>query len=143
MVMGNSGNFTVVYTDISFTLNNRDYFSLLKVLMFNEKLSRKILFGSDYYMVETETDERRFGIDLRAYLGNDYFNMIALDAQKICFVCVPKNGTHTLYGHLKNFGGRRVGRYHEFNGKLIPRYRLGLKRYKTIMIWRDPVQLNE
>jgi hypothetical protein len=66
--------------------------------------------------------------------------MIVLDAQKICFVCVPKNGTHTLYGHLQNFGGRRIGRYHEFNDKLIPRYRLGLKRYKTIMIWRDPVE---
>ncbi len=65
------------YTDVSFTLNDGHYFSLLKVLMYNVKLKHKILFGSDYYMVETKTDERRFGIDLRAFLGNDFFSMIS------------------------------------------------------------------
>jgi len=65
------------YTDVSFTLNSGEYFSLLKVLMYDEKINRKILFGSDYYMVQTKTDERRFGIDLRAFLGNDYFKMIS------------------------------------------------------------------
>ena len=71
------------YTDISFTLNNREYFSLLKVLMFDEKINRKILFGSDYYMVETKTDERRFGIDLRAFLGIDYFKLISEENPKV------------------------------------------------------------
>ena len=70
------------YTDISFTLNNRAFFSLLKVLMFDEKINRKILFGSDYYMVETKTDERRFGIDLRAFMGRDYFKLISEDNPK-------------------------------------------------------------
>ncbi len=70
------------YTDISFTLNNREYFSLLKVLMYDDKINRKILFGSDYYMVETKADERRFGIDLRAFLGNEYFKLISVENPK-------------------------------------------------------------
>lgn len=65
--------------------------------------------------------------------------MISFDDKKICFVCVPKNGTHTIYKHLLAYGGRRVGKYHEFRGRKIPRYSLVLKRYKTVMIWRDPV----
>ncbi len=73
-MIGKHENF---YTDISFTLSNRDFFPLLKVLMYNNKINRKILFGSDYYMVETKTDERRFGIDLRAYLGEEFFSLIS------------------------------------------------------------------
>jgi predicted TIM-barrel fold metal-dependent hydrolase len=65
------------YTDVSFTLNNGEFFSLLKVLMYDDKIRRKILFGSDYYMVQTKTDERRFGIDLRAFLGDEYFKLIS------------------------------------------------------------------
>jgi predicted TIM-barrel fold metal-dependent hydrolase len=65
------------YTDISFTMADIKYFSLLKVMLTNEKLRKKILFGSDYYMVEVESNERRFGLDLRAYLGEDNFNAIA------------------------------------------------------------------
>ena len=66
------------YADISFTLNNEVYFPLLKILLGNETLRNKILFGSDYYMVETETNERRFGLDLRAYLGENLFTSIAV-----------------------------------------------------------------
>jgi hypothetical protein len=66
-----------LYSDISFTLNNREFFPLLKVLLNNKKLKSKILFGSDYYMVETKTTERRFSIDLRADLGDDDFLTIA------------------------------------------------------------------
>ncbi len=66
------------YADISFTMADMKYFSLLKVLLTDEKLSKKILFGSDYYMVEVETHERRYGLDLRAYLGEDDFNKIAI-----------------------------------------------------------------
>ena len=58
-------------------MNDKSYFSLLKVLMCNDKINSKILFGSDYYMVETESDERRFGLDLRAFLGEQNFRKIA------------------------------------------------------------------
>ena len=66
------------YTDISFTLNKKEYFPLLKVLLTDNNIKNKILFGSDYYMVETKADERRFGLDLRAYLGEDDFHTIAV-----------------------------------------------------------------
>ncbi|MBL7103006.1 MAG: amidohydrolase [Bacteroidales bacterium] len=71
------------YTDISFTMADMKYFSLLKVLLADQKLRKKILFGSDYYMVEVESNERRFGLDLRAYLGEDYFNSIAIENPKV------------------------------------------------------------
>lgn len=67
-----------LYTDISFTLHREEFFPLLKVLLTDKKLRDRILFGSDYYMVETECNERRFGLDLRAYLGEEYFNAIAV-----------------------------------------------------------------
>lgn len=66
------------YTDVSFTLNDEVYFSLLKIILYDEKIRTKVLFGSDYYMVETEASERRFGLDLRAYLGEELFTAIAV-----------------------------------------------------------------
>jgi len=76
------------YTDISFTMADTKYFSLLKVFMADEVLSTKILFGSDYYMVEVDSNERRFGLELRAYLGEENFNKIAVE-----------NPRHFLTGH--------------------------------------------
>jgi uncharacterized protein len=66
-----------LYSDISFTLYNKEYFSLLKVLLTDSAFRQKILFGSDYYMNYTETSERRFSLDLRAFLGEDNFMTIA------------------------------------------------------------------
>ena len=66
-----------LYTDISFTLHNQEFFSTLKVLLSNEKIKNRVLFGSDYYMVQTRSTERRFAMDLRAYLGEEYFQAIA------------------------------------------------------------------
>jgi uncharacterized protein len=71
-----------IYTDVSFTLNKREFFPLLKVILNDPEINDKILFGSDFYMVETETDERRFGLDLRAYLGEDIFQKIAVENPK-------------------------------------------------------------
>jgi predicted TIM-barrel fold metal-dependent hydrolase len=71
------------YTDISFTMSDPSYFSLLKVLLTDDQLLEKIMFGSDFYMVETESDERRFGLDLRAYLGEELFRKIAHKNPKV------------------------------------------------------------
>jgi len=68
-----------LYSDISFTLSEQTFFPLLKVLLQDAALKPKILFGSDYYMVETAATERRFSIDLRAYLGEHDFHAIAKD----------------------------------------------------------------
>lgn len=66
-----------LYTDISFTLNNDEYFSVLKVYLQNPKIHPQVLFGSDFYMVETKVTEKKFCFDLRAYLGEDLFKDIA------------------------------------------------------------------
>lgn len=68
-----------LYTDISFTMNNTEYFSLLKLMLYEDDIKNKILFGTDYYMVETEATENRFILDLREYLGNDLFKLISED----------------------------------------------------------------
>lgn len=70
------------YTDISFTLNNQEYFSVLKVFLQNLNIRSKVLFGTDYYMVETKTPEKMFCFDLRAYLGEELFKAIAEDNPK-------------------------------------------------------------
>lgn len=76
-------NYPNFYTDISFTMCDPSYFSLLKVLLSDDLLLGKIMFGSDYYMVQTESDERRFGLDLRAFLGEDLFRKIAHKNPKV------------------------------------------------------------
>jgi len=68
-----------LYTDISFTVHNRDNFPLLKVMLTDQAIRQRILFGSDFYMVETKATERRFSIDLRGYLGEEDFKTIAVD----------------------------------------------------------------
>ena len=75
-----------LYADISFTLSRQEYFPLLKVLLSDIILKDKILFGSDYYMVETEATERRFGLDLRAYIGEADFEAIAVNNPKRFFI---------------------------------------------------------
>ncbi len=71
-----------LYSDISFTLNNENFFPLLKILLDDADIKNQILFGSDYYMVETKTSERRFSIDLRASIGEEKFNTIAINNTK-------------------------------------------------------------
>lgn len=77
-----------LYSDISFTLNNKEFFPLLKVLLSDHKIREQILFGSDYYMVQTKVEERRFGIELRAFIGEENFRTIA------------KANPHAFLGHL-------------------------------------------
>ncbi|WP_019502254.1 amidohydrolase family protein [Pseudanabaena sp. PCC 6802] len=66
-----------VYADISYTLNDEKYFSFLKVLLQDPQLRPKILFGSDYYMVQMATSEKKFSLDLRGYLGEVDYQQIA------------------------------------------------------------------
>lgn len=66
-----------LYTDIAYTLFDRSYTNYLKVLLRDEKLKTKILFGSDYYLVEQDSSEKNFSIDLRASLGEQDYQQIA------------------------------------------------------------------
>jgi uncharacterized protein len=70
-----------LYTDMSYTaFANEEYVYLLKVLLSDERLSRRVLFGSDFYVVENaELEERRRSVRVRAILGEELWQAIAHD----------------------------------------------------------------
>ncbi|MBS1636656.1 MAG: hypothetical protein JST26_12135 [Bacteroidetes bacterium] len=60
-----------------------DLFPPIKVLLLDPQVKNKILFGSDYYMVEQEESEKEFIVKLRAALGESDFKRIAEDDIKL------------------------------------------------------------
>lgn len=67
-----------VYADISYTLSHPDLLTLLKMtLEADPKIRERVLFGTDFYMVSKATTERLFGINARAFLGEELFYQIA------------------------------------------------------------------
>jgi hypothetical protein len=74
-----SDRYPNLWTDIAYTLFADDeYAYLLKVLLSDERILARTLFGSDFYVVESATlEERRRAIHLRAALGEDIFWRIA------------------------------------------------------------------
>ncbi|TAL62025.1 MAG: hypothetical protein EPN88_14050 [Bacteroidetes bacterium] len=72
-----------LYSDVSFSLSDGDMYPLLKLgLLKDRKLSKKILFGTDFYMVSMAGAERELSIKLRSYLGEELFKIIAHDNPK-------------------------------------------------------------
>jgi predicted TIM-barrel fold metal-dependent hydrolase len=66
-----------VYTDISYTAARPELMNLLKVTLGDFEVRQKVLFGSDFYMVEQETSERALLTDIRAGIGEFNFQQIA------------------------------------------------------------------
>ena len=66
-----------VYADVSYTAHDVDLHALLKVILLDAQIRTRVLFGSDFYMVELDRPERPFSVNLRAYLGEDNFRQIA------------------------------------------------------------------
>ena len=68
-----------LYTDISYTVFADDeYVHLLKVLLLDEHVAAHVLFGSDFYVVESaKLEERRIAIRVRSILGEKLFRQIA------------------------------------------------------------------
>jgi uncharacterized protein len=73
--------YTNLWTDISYTLYaNDEHVYLLKVLLSDPKVSSRVLFGSDFYVVENaQLEERRRSVRIRAVLGEQLFRAIADD----------------------------------------------------------------
>ena len=70
--------FPNLYADISYNLSNEDMLPLLKVMLeTNPVLFKKILFGTDFYMVSTQGSEREITLKLRSYIGERNFRQIA------------------------------------------------------------------
>ncbi len=68
-----------IYTDISSTLFQKEhYMDLLLVLLENKKVRERVLFGSDYYMMErVKSKEREMALKIRSRLGSELFKQIA------------------------------------------------------------------
>jgi predicted TIM-barrel fold metal-dependent hydrolase len=81
MDMIKSGRYENLYTDISYTaFANDEYLYLLEVLLSDERLARRVLYGSDFYVVESaELEERRRSVRVRAVLGEELWQAIAHD----------------------------------------------------------------
>jgi len=70
-------NHTNVCADISSTLHDIGLHPLLKVILQDQAIRSKLLYGSDFYMVELSLPERAFSINLRAYLSDEDYRQIA------------------------------------------------------------------
>jgi predicted TIM-barrel fold metal-dependent hydrolase len=69
-----------VYADISYTLNDESLLPLLKMTLEADPIIRKkVLFGTDFYMVSKALCERHYSVSVRAVLGNGLFEQIAID----------------------------------------------------------------
>lgn len=67
-----------IFTDIAYTLRKQELFSVIKVILQSEpKIREKIMFASDYYMVQQVGSEKRFSVDLRAFFDEKDFQQIA------------------------------------------------------------------
>lgn len=68
-----------LWTDISYTLfANDEYLYLLQVLLSDPRIRSRVLFGSDFYVVENaELEERRRSLRIRAVLGEQLFRTIS------------------------------------------------------------------
>ncbi len=73
------GKYPNLFTDISYTIFKFErYIPVLKVLLEDDKIRKRVLFGSDYYMIEREGfREKELSIRLRSELCKDTFNLIA------------------------------------------------------------------
>ncbi len=66
-----------LYTDISFMIYNEELFPLLKYLLLDEKVNKKILFGTDFYVVSQKKTEKAIFQNLRSYIGEESFYLIS------------------------------------------------------------------
>jgi predicted TIM-barrel fold metal-dependent hydrolase len=76
-----SGDYPNLWTDIAYTVFADDEFVyLLKTLLSDDRIRARVLFGTDFYVVEdARFDERRRAVRVRALLGEDLFTAIAQD----------------------------------------------------------------
>lgn len=77
--MISSGRYENLYTDISYTLfADEEYVHMLKTLLADPRLRARVLFGSDFYVVEdAKLEERQTWPRIRSVLGEDLFRVIA------------------------------------------------------------------
>ncbi|SNR60441.1 Amidohydrolase [Maribacter sedimenticola] len=70
-------SFDNVYTDISYTVHDLKYLNLLSEIMDNKKIGKRILFGTDFYVVSNHKSEKQYWIDMQNTLGHEKWNRLA------------------------------------------------------------------
>jgi predicted TIM-barrel fold metal-dependent hydrolase len=76
--------FPQVYADISYSAYDAQIHPLIDVLVRDELIGRRILFGSDFYMVQQNMTERAFSIQIKSLLSNEAFHRISEINTKQC-----------------------------------------------------------
>lgn len=71
-----------VYADMSFMIYNEKNFNLLKLLIDDEKVGHRILFGTDFYVVAQKGTEKRLYHTIKAALGSKRFEKVAVTNAK-------------------------------------------------------------
>ncbi len=66
-----------VFADISYILHNEKIFNLLKETIDNPKLRKKVLFGTDFYVVRNHKTEKNLLAQTKGNLSDEHFNLIA------------------------------------------------------------------
>ena len=69
--------YTNVYADISYNAYTPDTLALLKLLINDDRLKEKILFGTDFHVLRIEKSEKEFSMSMRAFIGEERFDQIA------------------------------------------------------------------
>jgi uncharacterized protein len=79
-----SGDYPNLYTDVSYTVFVDDEFvHMLHVLLSDERVRSRVLYGSDFYVVENaKLEERRISVRVRSVLGEELYATIAEDNPK-------------------------------------------------------------
>ena len=70
-------NHANIYADVAYTAAHPTYRALIKLLCLKDDLRERILFGSDFYMLQQRVTEREFSISLRADIGEESWELIA------------------------------------------------------------------
>jgi len=68
-----------VYADVSFILKTTEIQALLNDVLHHEKLSKRVLFGSDFYVVRHHNSDKHMLAMLRDELSEEQFELIARD----------------------------------------------------------------
>lgn len=67
-----------LFSDTSFTFYEDKFIDVLKtVVMADKEINGQIMFGTDYYMNETKTNEREYVIGIRRKIGEENFKLIS------------------------------------------------------------------
>ena len=77
VILGLIHSFRNVFTDISYVGYDVHLHPLIHMLVRDEVIGRRVLFGSDFYMVQQDVTEREFSIRLRSVLSEDEFRRIS------------------------------------------------------------------